>query len=444
MPYGFYTGIKYKHITTMCLIFNANLPGKTNSPMTSKPTNPPQLLLPLDNPIFRMLWLAWLAGNMTMWMNDVSASWLMAQLTEGPLMVALVQASASLPLFLLGLPSGALADMINRKRLYAFAQFWIALVSATLAALAVAGWLTANWLLLLCFANGIGLALRFPVFSAIVPTLVPRDQLTAALTLNALAINVSRIAGPLLAGVVMASLGMGAVFALNAALSILSCVLILKSGPNSGQPMQQGEGMLATMRGGVAFVRQSQMMRHVLLRVFEFFLHSIALIALLPLVAKGLHADATTYTLMLASLGVGAVLSAGVLQRLSDSVSRDRVLAGGILLYALATVVAALAPSVWLLAPALALSGGVWLCVVNTLTMSAQLVLPNGMRARGMAIYQMAIMGGSAAGAALWGQVASHFSVKTALLASAAMSVAVLVKSRHISVQVESSPKTAL
>ncbi|MDB5883951.1 MAG: arabinose transporter permease [Polaromonas sp.] len=404
------------------------------------PTIPPSptpssLLAPLENRVFRMLWLAWLAGNMTMWMNDVSASWLMAQLTEGPMMVALVQASASLPLFLLGLPSGALADMVNRKRLYAFAQFWIALVSAALAVLAVGGWLTANWLLLLCFANGIGLAMRFPVFSAIVPTLVPREQLTSALTLNALAINVSRIAGPLLAGVVMASLGMGAVFALNASLSILSCVLILKSGPNSSQPVHQREGMLATMRGGLAFVRSSPLLRNVLLRVFEFFLHSIGLIALLPLVAKGLNADATTYTMLLASLGVGAVVSAVVLPRVSDSASRDRVVAVGVVLYALATAVAALAPSVWVLAPALALSGGVWLCVVNTFTMSAQLVLSNGMRARGMAIYQMAIMGGSAVGAALWGQVATHFSIKTALLASAAMSLVVLWRSRHISVQ---------
>jgi len=405
--------------------------------MTTTPSAPSPLLTPLDNRIFRMLWLAWLAGNMTMWMNDVSASWLMAQLTEGPMMVALVQASASLPLFLLGLPSGALADLVNRKRLYAFAQFWIALVSAALALLAAGGWLTADWLLLLCFANGIGLAIRFPVFSAIVPTLVPREQLTSALTLNALAINVSRIAGPLLAGVVMASLGMAAIFALNAALSILSCVLILQSGPNSGQPAHQGEGMLATMRGGMAFVRQSLLMRNVLLRVFVFFVHSISLIALLPLVAKGLHAEATTYTLLLASLGVGAIVSAVALPRLSDSASRDRVIEVGVLLYALATAVAALAPSVWVLAPALALSGGVWLCVVNTLTMSAQLILPNGMRARGMAIYQMAIMGGSALGAALWGQVASHFSIQAALLASAALSVLVLWRSRHISVQPE-------
>ncbi|MFJ1255798.1 MFS transporter [Cupriavidus sp. CuC1] len=405
------------------------------------PSAQPSVLQPLGQPVFRMLWLAWLAGNMTMWMNDVSAAWLMAQLTTGPMMVALVQASASLPLFLLGLPSGALADLLDRKRLYAFAQFWIALVSIALAVLAAAGWMTAHSLLLLCFANGIGLAMRFPVFSAIVPTLVPRAQLPAALTLNALAINVSRIAGPLLAGVVMASLGMGAVFALNAALSLLSCALILQCKTPPHDSTRASQGLLATMRGGVAYVRQSPSMRNILVRTFLFFLHSIGLIALLPLVAKGLQANATTYTLLLASMGVGAILSALALPRIAATASPDHVVATGVLLYAGATLTAALAPSVWLVAPAIALSGGVWLCVVNTLTMAAQVVLPNAMRARGMAIYQMAIMGGSAAGAALWGQVASRTSVSTALLASAALSLAMLWLSRRVSVQIGPHPE---
>lgn len=398
------------------------------------------LLQPLQEPIFRMFALAWLAGNMTMWMNDVSASWLMAELTDGPIMVALVQASASLPLFLLGLPSGALADQLNRKRLYAFAQFWIALISAALALLAAMGKLTPNGLLLLCFGNGIGLALRFPVFSAIVPTLVPRDQLPAALTLNALAVNLSRIIGPLLAGAVIASLGMSAVFILNAAMSLLSCGLILKCRLPAQQAASGREGLLSSMRGGLAFVRQSRPMRSILWRAFSFFLHSIGLIALLPLLAKGLKLDATSYTVLLASMGAGAILAALALPRIAGSVLRDRVVATGVVLYAIATVTAALAPTIWLAAPAMALAGGVWLSVVNTLTMAVQLVLPNPLRARGIAIYQMAIMGGSAGGATLWGQVASHTSIKTALLASAALSLAVLWLSRHVTVQTQPSP----
>nr|WP_315184644.1 MFS transporter [uncultured Albidiferax sp.] len=403
--------------------------------MTNMPSSP--LALPLRNPIFRMLWLAWLAGNMTMWMNDVSAAWLMAELTEGPMMVALVQASASLPLFLLGLPSGALADLVNRKRLYAFAQFWIALVSIALAVLAAGGWMTAHWLLFLCFANGIGLAIRFPVFAAIMPTLVPREQLISALTLNALAINVSRIAGPLLAGVVIASMGMGAVFTLNAALSLVSCVLILKCGPQTEEAATRGQGFFATMRGGLIFVRESKPMQKILLRIFVFFVHSIGLIALLPLVAKALHADATTYTMLLASMGVGAIVTGLTMPHISNAAKPDGIVAIGVVLYAAATATVALTSSFWLIGIALAVSGGVWLSVVNTITMSAQLVLPNSLRARGMAIYQMAIMGGSAAGAALWGQVATHSSVSTALLASAATSLVVLWLTHRITVQIE-------
>ena len=410
--------------------------------MSSNPTPSAHafLLQPLREPVFRMFILAWLAGNMTMWMNDVSASWLMAELTDGPMMVALVQASASLPLFLLGLPSGALADLMNRQRLYAFAQFWIALIAAVLALLAAMGKLTPNGLLLLCFGNGIGLAMRFPVFSAIVPTLVPRDQLPAALTLNALAVNLSRIIGPLLAGAVIASMGMSAVFMLNAAMSLLSCGLILKCGLPAQQAASGRDGLLKTMRGGLAFVRQSLPMRSILWRAFCFFLHSIGLIALLPLLAKGLKLDATSYTVLLASMGAGAILAALAMPRIAGSVMRDRVVAMGVVLYAIATVTAALAPTIWLAAPAMALAGGVWLSVVNTLTMAVQLVLPNQLRARGIAIYQMAIMGGSAAGATLWGQVASHTSIKTALLASAALSLAVLWLSRHVSVQTQAMP----
>lgn len=406
-------------------------------------SSPSPLLLPLREPVFRLFWLAWLTGNMTMWMNDVSAAWLMAQLSAAPLMVALVQASASLPLFLLGLPSGALADLMDRKRLYVLAQFWITLVSAALAVLATTGSLTAPGLLILCCANGIGLALRFPVFAALIPALVPREQLSAALGLNALAVNISRILGPLLAGVVIASFGMGAVFMLNAALSLLSCAMIVACGIPPRAPAGNGQSLLASMRGGLDFVRQSVPMRNILLRVFFFFLHSIGLIAMLPLVARGMHADATTYTMMLAAMGVGAVLAGFTLTRLAGPALRDRVLLWGVLLYALATVASALAPTVWVALPALALAGAVWLSVVNTLTMAAQLVLPEQLRARGIAIYQMAIMGGSAFGAALWGQLATHTSVRTALLCCAASSLALLWLCRHVSVLAPSTPAQA-
>ncbi|HEY6132649.1 MAG TPA: MFS transporter, partial [Rubrivivax sp.] len=152
-----------------------------------------------------MLWLAWLAANMTMWMNDVAAAWLMTTLTTSPVMVALVQTASTLPVFLLGLPSGAMADILDRRRYFAATQLWVSVNAMVLAALALTDALTANLLLGLTFVNGIGLAMRWPVFAAIVPEIVPRAQLSPAIALNGIAMNLSRVIGPVLAGVLLAA-----------------------------------------------------------------------------------------------------------------------------------------------------------------------------------------------------------------------------------------------
>jgi MFS family permease len=129
----------------------------------------PAALQPLENPAFRGLWFAWLAANLTMWMNDVAAAWLMTSLTTSPVMVALVQTASTLPVFLLGLPSGALADIVDRRRWFAFTQLWVSVIALVLAAMSVSGRLTAGWLLALTFLNGVGMAMRWPVFAASCP-----------------------------------------------------------------------------------------------------------------------------------------------------------------------------------------------------------------------------------------------------------------------------------
>jgi len=189
---------------------------------------PPSSLAPLKGPVFRMLWLAWLAANVTMWMNDVAAAWLMTTLTDSAVMVALVQAASTLPVFVLGLPSGALADIVDRRRYFAVTQLWVASVAVVLCGASLAGALSAPLLLALTFANGIGLAMRWPVFAAIVPEVVPRHELPAALALNGVAMNMSRVIGPVLAGALLAGAGSAAVFALNAALAVVAFVLILR------------------------------------------------------------------------------------------------------------------------------------------------------------------------------------------------------------------------
>ena len=164
------------------------------TPVAPKRAQPPHIgpLEPLKMPVFRMLWSTWLVANICMWMNDVAAAWMMTSLTTSPMWVALVQSASTLPVFLLGLPSGALADILDRRRWLVATQFWLAGAAIVLCTAVVMDLMTAPLLLALTFANGIGLALRWPVFSAIVPELVPRPQLPAALGLNGIAMNASR------------------------------------------------------------------------------------------------------------------------------------------------------------------------------------------------------------------------------------------------------------
>ena len=163
---------------------------------TPQPPSPPAEISgawgPIRLPVFRMLWSTWLVANICMWMNDVAAAWLMTSLTSKPIWVALVQTASTLPMFLLGLPSGALADMLNRKHYFLFTQIWVAAVGVCLAVVVAMGWASPGLLLALTFANGIGLAMRWPVFSAVVPELVPRTALPAALALTGVATNASR------------------------------------------------------------------------------------------------------------------------------------------------------------------------------------------------------------------------------------------------------------
>jgi MFS family permease/quinol monooxygenase YgiN len=369
-------------------------------------------LAPFRTPVFRMLWSTWLMANICLWMSDVAAAWMMTSLTATPLWVALVQTAASLPVFLLGLPSGAFADILDRKRYFLMTQIWIAVVASVLSLAIFLELLSPALLLVLVFANGIGLAMRWPVFAAIVPELIPRAQLPAALALNGVSMNASRIIGPLLAGALIASVGSAWVFLLNAVLSLVAAVVISRW-QHQHRPHHLGrERLVSAMRIGLQYVSQSPHLKGVLLRISIFFFTSTALLALLPLVARGLHGGgAGTFTLLLACMGSGAIAATGFLPQLRRQFSRDALVLGGAALQSLAMLAIALTVQTWVAAPAMLLAGAAWITTANTLSVSAQMGLPDWVRARGMSMYQMAIMGASASGAALWGQVATLASV---------------------------------
>lgn len=383
---------------------------------------------PLANPVFRLLWITWLTSNICMWMNDVASAWLMTTLTTSPVMVALVQSASTLPVFLLGLPSGALADILNRRRWFMFTQFWVAANAVLLSIALFAGWMTAPLLLALTFGNGIGLAMRLPVYAAIIPELVTRRELPNAVALNGIAMNISRVIGPVVAGALIASLGTELVYVLNAVLSLAAGFVIMRWRLETKPSVLPGERFFGAMRVGFQYVAQSRAMRSVLVHISLFFLQSTAVFALLPLVAKRMPGGgAWTYTVLLASLGIGAVAAAFFLPRLRVLVSRQRLLRDGTLLQAAAMIGLGFAPNVWAAVLAMMLAGAAWLSVVNTLTVTSQLSLPDWVRARGMSIYMMVMMGAASASAALWGQVASWIDVPWTYLAAAVTGISALL-----------------
>ena len=390
-------------------------------------------LAPFRHGVFTMLWGTWLIANLCMWMNDVAAAWLMTTLTATPIWVALVQTAATLPVFLLGLPSGALADILDRRRFLLFTQIWVAVVGIGLAVAVFLDAMTPLLLLLLIFCNGIGLALRWPVFAASVPELVPRTKLPAALALNGVSMNAARILGPLVAGALIAGAGSAWVFLLNAALSV-AAALIISRWRREHRPHPLGrEPLPGAMRVGLQYVRQSYHLKGVMLRVSIFFFHSTALMALLPLVARLVEGGgAGTFTTLLAAMGAGAVASTFVLPALRRRLSRDHLVLAGAVTQALGMAVMAVNSHLWVGVLAMALGGAAWLTTANSLSVSAQLSLPDWVRARGMSMYQMAIMGASALGAAVWGQVATWSSVPVALgLGAASGSAAMALAMRR-------------
>jgi len=391
---------------------------------------------PLTNTVFRMLWGVWVAANVCMWMNDVAAAWLMTSLSPSPIMVALVQSASTLPVFLLGVPSGALADILDRRRYFMATQVWVAAVAVLICMVVSADAMSAPVLLALTFANGVGLAMRWPVFAAIVPELVPRAHLPAALALNGVAMNASRIIGPIAAGAIIASLGSAYVFALNAVLSVGAFFVIRRWKNERKVSALPGERFVGAMRVGLQYVWQSRRMHAVLIRVAIFFLQSMALMALLPLVARGLHGGgAGTFTLLLACMGAGAIVAAFFLPRLRASASRDDIVTWGTVIQAAAMLVISIAPNILVAALAMVVAGAAWISSANSLTVSAQLALPDWVRARGMSIYQMALMGSCAAGAALWGQVATWTSVRMSLALASALAIACLAITQRFKVE---------
>ncbi len=373
----------------------------------------------LKHNTFRWLWLASIASNIGTWMHEVGAGWLMTSLSSNPMHVALVQVAGSAPMFLLALPAGAMADIIDKRRYLLIVQVWMAAVATLLATLTLLG-LTTVWLLLsLTLTMGVGTALMMPAWSALTPELVSKRDLPSAIALSSLGINVARALGPAIAGVLVSLSGPWATFALNA-LSFFAVMAVLLTWKRERQVAAfPAERLLGAIRAGWRYSRASRPLQAVLVRAAAFFVGASAGTSLLPLIVRGeLKGSASDFGLLLGSVGIGAVLGAMLLPRLRERISANHLVAMASVLYALVLLALAWVRDFAVLLPVMLLSGAAWIAVLSSLQVSAQTSVPDWVRARALSVYILVFFGSMAAGGALWGYVASHASIPIALLAA--------------------------
>jgi len=371
---------------------------------------------PLGEPLFRSLWIAAVISYTGTWMQNVGAGWMMTQLTMSPLKVSLVQAAATVPVFLVILPAGALADMIDRRKLLLAAQWWMVVASALLGVLTILGWVTPWILLLFTFLLGLGAVMNDPAWQAITPEIVSAEQHPSAVALNSAGFNVARAFGPALGGLIVAAAGCGTTFLLNA-LSFFGVILFLYHWKRPSPERVQTGRVLDAIAGGMRYVRSSSLVKSVLIRTGAFSFAASSIFALLPIIARP-H-GATGYGLMLGSFGLGALAGAAVLPRLRKQLSVDALVAAAIVVFALATVAAGTIREFAPLCFALFIGGTAWIGILACLNVAAQTMCPDWVRARALSMYLLVLQGGMALGSAVWGSVATRFGLPTAMFCSA-------------------------
>jgi predicted MFS family arabinose efflux permease len=385
---------------------------------------------PLREPLFRALWFAAVVSYTGTWMQNVGAGWLMASLTSSPIMVGLVQSAMSLPVFLVSIVAGALADMLDRRRLLLFTQAWMVLAALGLGLLTYAGLVTPALLLLLTFLMGLGNVMNDPAWQAITHEIVSEDNFASAVALNSAGFNVARAVGPALGGLVIAVWGAAAAFIVNAA-SFFGVILVLygwKRRPHE-DPLP-AENVKSAIKAGFVFARHSQGIKSVLIRTAVFSVSAAALWAMLPLIAK--RYGSVGFGIVVASFGLGALVGAGLLPYLRRSISVDAMVAAATVLYAVVTAATGYIHEFNSHCAIMFFGGAGWIVILASLNVSAQTCAPSYLRARALSMYLIVLQGGLAIGASLWGAVAERFGMPNALsVAALALVIGLVISRKH-------------
>ncbi|TEA77195.1 MFS transporter [Allopusillimonas ginsengisoli] len=375
---------------------------------------------PLRQTLFAVLWVATIVGNTGSFIRDVASAWLMTDLSTSPTAVALVQAAATLPIFLLAIPAGVLSDILDRRKFLIGIQLLLGTVSICLMLLSATGLQSVTSLIALTFFGGIGAALMGPTWQAIVPELVEKQDLKNAVALNSLGVNIARAIGPALGGLILASLGASVTYGVDVISYVfVICALLWWRRPATTEDALS-ERFLGAFRAGLRYARASRELHVVLVRAFLFFALASSVWALLPLVARNvLGGGAGFYGILLGSVGLGAIVGAILLPRLRETLSADGLLLGAALLSAAVMAFLSFAPPQWAAVIALLFLGASWITALTTLNGVAQSILPNWVRGRSLAVYLTVFNGAMTAGSLTWGAIAELIGVPFTLLAGA-------------------------
>jgi MFS family permease len=372
---------------------------------------------PLRKSLFRWLWIASIVSNLGTWMQNVGGSWLMTSLSSSALLVALMQAATSLPVFLVGIAAGAIADIVDRRKLLLVTQTWM-LVAAALLGLSTFLKLTTPWVLLsLTFLLGLGAAMNGPVWQAMIPELVGREELSSAVALNGVGYNIARAIGPALGGIVVASMGAASVFILNA-LSFLAVIVVVKrwDRPSRSNPLP-AERFVGAIRAGFRYVRHTPLLHFIFIRTSTFILFGSALWALLPVVAvHSLSMGAEGYGLLLGCLGTGSLIGALLLPYFSRRFSLDAQTLLAALNFSIATFALGTFHNLWVLCMSMVIAGIGWLQFMSSMNVATQSISPNWVQARALGFYLLVVQGTLAVGSAIWGILATRIGVNSTLL----------------------------
>jgi MFS family permease len=377
-------------------------------------------LAPLRHDIFRAVWIASLASNFGGLIQSVGASWMMASITSSADLVALVQASTTLPIMLFSLPAGAISDNYDRRSVMLVAQAFMLGVSVLLTVFTYFGLVTPWLLLFFTFLIGCGTALNGPAWQSSVGDMVPRAELPNAVALNSMGFNLARSVGPALGGFIVAAAGAATAFAVNA-LSYMGLILVLfRWRPDRPPRTLPPETLAVAMGAGLRYVSMSPVIRNVLTRGFVFGLAASAVQALMPLVARDpVGGGPVTFGLLLGAFGAGAVAGALLTSRLRTFLSVEALVRFSFVGFGICATVTALSSVTGLTMAAMALGGACWVLALSTFNVAIQLSAPQWVVGRAIALYQTAAFGGMALGSWTWGVLAERIGAGDALLISA-------------------------